>query len=102
MSEEERQEAAKQLAAEIPNDKDGLWGWTVKWEFVDETLVEEKLKPFVEKKIVEYLGVQEQMLVDVVEEHIKKKGTPQELVGELEEVSLCYPSPLQSLTPPRH
>ncbi|RAK91058.1 Rbm25 protein [Aspergillus costaricaensis CBS 115574] len=85
LSDEERAQAARQLAAEIPTDKEGLWGWEVKWEFVDETVVSEQLKPFVEKKIVEYLGVQEQMLVDVVEEHVRKHGHPQELVEQLEE-----------------
>ncbi|PWY73742.1 Rbm25 protein [Aspergillus heteromorphus CBS 117.55] len=85
LTEEERAQAARQLAAEIPADKEGLWNWAVKWEFVDETVVSEQLKPFVEKKIVEYLGVQEQMLVDVVEEHVRKHGQPQELVEQLEE-----------------
>ncbi|KAL2800255.1 hypothetical protein BJX66DRAFT_183060 [Aspergillus keveii] len=85
LTEEERAQAARQLAQEIPTDKDGLWKWEVKWEFVDESVVSEQLKPFVEKKIVEYLGVQEQMLVDVVEEHVRKHGHPQELVEQLEE-----------------
>ncbi|KAL4913260.1 hypothetical protein BDW62DRAFT_192874 [Aspergillus aurantiobrunneus] len=85
LTEEERAQAARQLAAEIPADKDGLWKWEVKWDFVDESVVSDQLKPFVEKKIVEYLGVQEQMLVDVVEEHVRKRGDPQELVEQLEE-----------------
>lgn len=92
LTEEERAQAVRQLAADIPADKEGLWKWNVKWEFVDETVLTDQLKPFVEKKIVEYLGVQEQMLVDVVEEHIRKRGPPQELVEQLEEVSLIiYP-----------
>lgn len=87
LSEEERAQAARQLAAEIPNDKDGLWKWSVKWEFMDETILGEQIRPFVEKKIMEYLGVQEQMLVDVVEDWVRKRGEPQGLVGELEGVS---------------
>ncbi len=87
LTEEERAQAARQLAAEIPADKEGLWKWEVKWDFVDESVVSDQLKPFVEKKIVEYLGVQEQMLVDVVEEHVRKRASPQELVEQLEEVS---------------
>ena len=88
LSEEERAQAVRQLAADIPSDKEGLWRWPVKWEFVDETVLGEQLKPFVEKKIVEYLGVQEQMLVEVVEDHVRKRGKPQELVEQLEGVSL--------------
>ncbi|KIW66719.1 hypothetical protein PV04_06023 [Phialophora macrospora] len=84
MSEEDRAQAARQLAADIPNDRSGLWAWDVKWEFVDESVIEERLKPFVEKKIVEYLGVQEQMLVDVVVNALTTRGKPQDLVGQLE------------------
>ena len=87
LTEEERAQAVRQLAADIPSDKDGLWKWPVKWEFVDETVLGEQLKPFVEKKIVEYLGVQEQMLVEVVEDHIRKRGSPDTLVEQLEGVS---------------
>lgn len=94
LTEEERAQAVRQLAADIPSDKDGLWKWPVKWEFVDETVLGDQLKPFVEKKIVEYLGVQEQMLVEVVEDHIRKRGEPQALVGELEGVGLHSRLPL--------
>ena len=88
LTEEERQQAARQLAAEIPTDKEGLWNWDVKWDFVDETVLGDQLKPFVEKKIVEYLGVQEQMLVEVVEEHVRSRGKPDDLVEQLEGVSI--------------
>ena len=87
LTDEERTQAARQLASDIPTDKEGLWKWEVKWDFVDDAVIGEQLKPFVEKKIVEYLGVQEQMLVDVVESHLKKRGSPQDLVEALEGVS---------------
>jgi hypothetical protein len=91
LTEEERAQAVRQLAADIPSDKEGLWNWSVKWEFLDEALLGERLRPFVEKKIVEYLGVQEQMLVEVVEEHIRKRGPAQALVEQLEGVSMvCF------------
>ena len=86
LTDEERKQAARQLAADIPSDKEGLWKWPVKWEFVDETILGEQLKPFVEKKIMEYLGVQEQMLVDVVEDQIRKRGSPDAMVEQLEGV----------------
>jgi hypothetical protein len=91
LTDEERAQAARQLASDIPTDKDGLWRWDVKWDFVDDAVIGEQLKPFVEKKIVEYLGVQEQMLVDVVEAHLRKRGGPGELVELLEGVSNLFP-----------
>lgn len=90
LTDEERAQAVRQLAADIPSDKDGLWNWAVKWEFLDEALLGERLRPFVEKKIMEYLGVQEQMLVEVVEEHIRKRGSAQALVEQLEGVRMIF------------
>ncbi|KAM5342324.1 hypothetical protein ACJ41O_013290 [Fusarium nematophilum] len=84
MTEEEISQAVRSLAQEIPSDKDGLWGWEVKWDYMDEGIVREKLRPFVEKKIVEYLGVQEEMLVEAVEEHLRAHGTAAALADELE------------------
>lgn len=85
MSDEERDQAVRALAQEIPNEKEGLWEWDVKWDYLDESVIREKLRPFVEKKLVEYLGVQEQLLIEVVEEHLRKHGRPEELVEELAE-----------------
>ena len=92
MTEEESQQAVRALAQEIPSTKDGLWNWDVKWEFMDEGLVKTKLRPFVEKKIVEYLGVQEEMLVEAVEEHLMKHGKAATLVEELQGVRV-FPYP---------
>lgn len=84
MSEEEIQQAVKSLAQEIPTTQEGLWAWDVKWDYLEDSIITEKLRPFIEKKVVEYLGVQEQLLVDVVEEHLRKHAKPSELADELE------------------
>ncbi|KAL2020436.1 hypothetical protein VTK56DRAFT_8402 [Thermocarpiscus australiensis] len=85
MSEEDIQNAVRALAQEIPVDREGLWAWDVKWDYLEESVIREKLRPFVEKKVVEYLGVQEQFLVDMVEEHVRKHQKPAELVDTLGE-----------------
>ncbi|KAK1845053.1 RNA-binding protein rbm25 [Colletotrichum chrysophilum] len=83
MTEEEISKAVRALAQEIPSEKEGLWNWAVQWEYLDDAIIREKLRPFVEKKIVEYLGVQEELLVEVVEEHLRKHAKPSDLVEEL-------------------
>ncbi|KHN96195.1 U1 snRNP-associated protein Usp107 [Metarhizium album ARSEF 1941] len=84
MTEEEISQAVRALAQEIPSERDGLWSWEVKWDYMDDSVIREKLRPFVEKKVVDYLGVQEEMLVEAVEEHLRKHGTAGALVEELE------------------
>ncbi|KAK4172916.1 hypothetical protein QBC36DRAFT_381409 [Triangularia setosa] len=85
MTEEDIANAVRALAQEIPVDKEGLWAWNVKWDYLEEGIIRDKLRPFVEKKVVEFLGVQEQFLVDVVEEHLRKHQKPAELVETLGE-----------------
>jgi len=84
MDEETREKLVRQLAQEIPSDRKGLFEWKLQWDHIDEAILNEKLQPFVEKKIVEYLGVQEQELINFVLEHIRKRGTAEDLVKELE------------------
>ena len=99
MTDEERAQVARKLAQDIPTDRDGLWAWEVQWDYVDDAVISEQIKPFVEKKIMEYLGVQEQMLVDVVASHLTDRKGPQELVERLEEVRLLCLAPH---SPPFH
>lgn len=94
MTDEEISQAVRALAQEIPSEKEGLWAWQVKWDFMDDSVIRDRLRPFVEKKIVEYLGVQEEMLVEAVEEHLRSHGTAAALVEELEGVSFP-PNPSQ-------
>ncbi|KAL7268134.1 hypothetical protein RUND412_009254 [Rhizina undulata] len=84
MDDETRERLVRQLAQEIPTDKRGLFEWKLQWDHMDEAILKEKLQPFIEKKIVEYLGVQDQELVTFVLEHIRKRGEPEGLLGELE------------------
>lgn len=97
MTDEERDQAVRSLAQEIPSETEGLWGWNVQWDFLDESVIREKLRPFIEKKLVEYLGVQEELLIEVVEEHLRKHSKPTELVEELAEVSHFH---LVTMMPP--
>jgi hypothetical protein len=85
---EERQQATRQLAASIPvNDKEALFKWNVQWDFVEDSALRGTIMPFVEKKIMDYLGVQEQSMIDFVDNHLKNHGKPEGLVAEFDPVS---------------
>ncbi|KAF2475730.1 uncharacterized protein BDR25DRAFT_253252 [Lindgomyces ingoldianus] len=85
LTSEEIAEAQQQLAREIPNDKEGLWKWAISWNDLPEKNISKDIKDWAEKKIVESLGVQEDMLVDAIVDHIREKKGPQDLVEELSE-----------------
>ncbi|KAG0095567.1 hypothetical protein BGZ93_005716 [Podila epicladia] len=81
-----REKQIKDLIQSIPADAQGLWNWPIQWQYLaadNESILKEKIRPFVSKKVVELLGVQEDELTGFVVEHIRKKQPPQELVDEL-------------------
>lgn len=83
MSDEERGAATKQLASSIPNDTAALFQWHVKWPFLTEKVLVEQLRPYVQKKIFESLGVQEDLLVEIIEGVVRERGRPERIVEEL-------------------
>lgn len=84
---EEIQEAQQQLAREIPSDKEGLWNWKISWEHLSKKSIESDIKKWAEKKILDIMGLQEDLLVDAIVEHLKERGGPQALVENLVVVS---------------
>jgi len=83
LSSNDRDAARRALASEIPTSPTSLFAFPVPWDHVTEEMLEEHVRPFVEKKVVEYLGVQEDMLVELVEQGLKSRKGPRELVEEL-------------------
>jgi RNA-binding protein 25 len=72
------------LESEIPSDNEKLFEWPVKWEHLDGSILGDILRPFVTSNVVEYLGVQEDDLIDFIMQHIASHKPPQSLVKELE------------------
>ncbi|QSL67186.1 hypothetical protein MERGE_001576 [Pneumocystis wakefieldiae] len=74
----------KEIVASVPSEKEGLWSWSIKWDRLTDSIIEEKIQPFITKKIVEYVGVQEDDLIMFILDHLRKKGSAEELAKELE------------------
>ncbi|GAA6037221.1 hypothetical protein JCM8097_008628 [Rhodosporidiobolus ruineniae] len=83
-SREETHRRGTEVEARVPKDKDGLWAWKVRWEVLSEDLVKQMVLPFANALIVKYLGSEEPELVAVVEEYLRDRKSPQELLDELE------------------
>ncbi|KAJ1732699.1 hypothetical protein LPJ61_001922 [Coemansia biformis] len=81
----------KALIQEIPTEPEALFAWPVKWEHLDTALVQSKIEPAVRKRLLEYLGGDDEdgsvgELTEYVTGHIRDHKPPQELVEELEMV----------------
>ncbi|KAL6071029.1 putative RNA-binding protein 25 [Balamuthia mandrillaris] len=80
----EREEEAKQIVAEIPMEKEPLFAYAIDWATVDETsLVDKKMRPWVAKKVVEYLGEEEPTLINFILTKLSTHIAPKELLEQL-------------------
>lgn len=86
LTEDEKASARQQLASEIPADSEALFAHPVKWDSISTTLLDTQIRPFVEKKLIEYLGVQEEMIVDSVLDGVKAHSPPKDIAEELREL----------------
>jgi hypothetical protein len=84
LTDQEKREAQRDLAAEMPTSADAIFAYPIRWASVTPTIINDNLRPFIERKVVYYLGVQEELLVDTLLEGIKERRNPRELVKELE------------------
>ncbi|KAK1296695.1 hypothetical protein QJS10_CPB15g00918 [Acorus calamus] len=66
---------AKQLIDMIPKTKEELFSYEINWAVYDEHELHERMKPWISKKITEFLGEEEPTLVDYIvtstKEHLK-------------------------------
>jgi hypothetical protein len=85
LTDEEKREGQDQLWEEVPRDAETLYSWPVQWQYITPQVLAEEIRPFVEKRVVDYLGVQEDFLVDVVVEGLKEKKKAEDLIQELAE-----------------
>lgn len=90
LTQEEIEEAQRQLARDIPNDTAGLWNWKISWEHLPEKNIDKDIKDWAANKVLEIMGLQEDMLVDAIVEHLKSRGGPEALVANLEVVSTLF------------
>jgi RNA-binding protein 25 len=87
LTSEEVEEAQRQLARDIPSDKEGLWKWSVSWSHLPEKNIDKDIRDWTANKALELTGLQDEDLVEAVVNHLRKKGGPQALVEDLEPVS---------------
>ncbi|KAK3641808.1 hypothetical protein LTR56_011135 [Elasticomyces elasticus] len=84
LSDSERAAARQALAAEIPTTTAELFATPLNYTYLTPSIIENEIRPFVVKKVVEYLGVQEDLLVDTVVGGLRERKGGMELVESLE------------------
>ncbi|KAK5977134.1 RNA-binding protein 25 [Trichostrongylus colubriformis] len=84
---DEKKRMVKDLINNIPTTKEELFAHTIDWRYVDRPLIEQRVRPWVAKKIMEFLGEEEGALVDFVCEKVANKTSPDRILGDIAMVS---------------
>ncbi|KAJ3104635.1 hypothetical protein HDU97_009026 [Phlyctochytrium planicorne] len=83
MTVEERKQAIENLVKSIPADKENLIAFPIKWKYIDQTLVDSKLRPFISKKVTEVLGEEDKDLTEFIAGSVRKHISADKLIDEL-------------------
>ncbi|KAK7250550.1 hypothetical protein RIF29_33056 [Crotalaria pallida] len=80
---------AKQLIDMIPKTKDELFSYEINWAVYDKNQLHERMRPWISKKIQEFLGEEENTLIDYIvsstQEHVKASEMLERLQPILDE-----------------
>lgn len=86
-------DTGEKKSVEIPNGLESLVAYEVKWDHLNQSILEDVLRPFIVDNVVEYLGVEEEDLINFIVNHVKDHKPLTELVAELE-VTLDEDAPI--------
>ncbi|XP_055334031.1 RNA-binding protein 25-like isoform X2 [Paramacrobiotus metropolitanus] len=80
---DQRKAQAKRLIESIPTRKEELFDYPISWDSLDKSLMDGRVKPWINKKIQEYIGEEEQTLVEFIAQKISSRATPRSIIGDI-------------------
>lgn len=83
MTAEEKKKLIKELIDGIPTAKEELFARSIDWNVVDKHLIQSRVRPWVSKKISDYIGEDEPTLVDFVCEKIEGRTSPEKILSDI-------------------
>jgi RNA-binding protein 25 len=85
-SSEEKKRKIQELISQIPTSKEELFAVDIDWSFVDSSLMDKRIKPWVNKKIAEFIGEEEPALVEFICKKLNTKCSAERILSEVIEV----------------
>ncbi|CAF1064411.1 unnamed protein product [Adineta ricciae] len=82
-AQEEKRQAVRKLIESIPTKKEDLFTFPLDWSLLDSNLMEKRIKPWVTKKIVEYIGEEEATLTDFICSSIMSKKSAEAILADI-------------------
>merc|ERR1711971_629771 len=85
-SADEKRKHIKSLIEKIPTDKNDLFAYSIDWDLVDNNLMEKRIRPWVHKKIAEYIGEPEPTLTDFICSKVLAGSEPRAILEDVQMV----------------
>merc|ERR1712059_153188 len=83
-SADDKRKHIKSLIEKIPTDKGALFAYSVDWDLVDNQLMEKRIRPWVHKKIAEYIGEPEPTLTDFICSKVLAGSEPKAILEDVQ------------------
>ncbi|XP_021727007.1 RNA-binding protein 25-like isoform X1 [Chenopodium quinoa] len=77
---------AKQLIDMIPKTKEDLFSYEINWVVYDENRLHERMRPWISKKITEFLGEEETTLVEFIVERFREHVKAEKMLDVLQRI----------------
>lgn len=87
-NQEEKRRHIKSIIDKIPTEKNDLFNYNLDWNEIDSTLMDKKIRPWINKKIIEYIGEPEPTLVDFICSKVMAGSSPQGILDDVQMV--CF------------
>lgn len=88
-SQEEKRKHIKSIIDKIPTEKKDLFNFELDFKEIDNVLMDKKIRPWINKKIIEYIGEPEPTLVDFICSKVMAGSLPQGILDDVQMVCLC-------------
>ena len=85
-SADEKRKHIKSLIEKIPTDKNDLFAYNIDWDLVDNQLMEKRIRPWVNKKIAEYIGEPEPSLTEFICSKVLAGSEPKAILEDVQMV----------------
>lgn len=85
-TQEEKRRHIKSIIDKIPTEKSDLFNYNLDWNEIDSTLMDKKIRPWINKKIIEYIGEPEPTLVDFICSKVMAGSSPQGILDDVQMV----------------
>ncbi|CAE7324387.1 RBM25 [Symbiodinium natans] len=80
-----RDDEMRRLIQQVPTDKARAFAFDIDWDAVHgNNIIEKKLRPWVKKKVTEFLGNEEQGMIEFILKKVSARTKPDTILAELE------------------